>query len=215
MRAPLWIPAIAAFVTVTAAPAWAGTGPRADLGAGHLGIGVDPGAFSLDMGLTNRLTLGVDARPGYDGTAWGGYGARATMRLFGHQDGWNLSVGGRVSVPNASLLDSTVRDVGTAVGNQGAVSGYLLLSMPLTNWFILRYPIGMTYYVGPGQNGGQAWTFGGANWSPNDGHTFGLTTPGTSVYLPALQLLPEAAFKFWGFEATLFGTSIAGFRMAF
>lgn len=125
-------------------------------------------------------------------------------------------VQGRLGQTNIGLLgDSRVKDVPAELQNAGAASAYLLLSMPITSWFIVRYPIGMTYYVGPNQNGGQAWTFGGATWSPNDARTTAVSTGDQNIYLPVLQLLPEAAFKLGGFEATLFGTSIAGVRFTF
>jgi len=202
----------------TALPALAGTGPRTDMRAGGLGLGFDPGAFSLDVGVGPNLIVGIDARDASAGTAWGGLGARATFRILGKADGWNLGVGGRLSIPNSDLgvlTDSRVKDVPTEFQNLGAASAYLLLSMPITSWFILRYPIGMTYYVGPNQNGGQAWTFGGAAWSPDDPRTMAFSSGGKDFYLPVLQLLPEAALKFGGFEATLFGTSIAGIRLTF
>lgn len=202
----------------SALPALAGSGPRSDITAGHLGLGLDPGAFSVDLGLTDHLTLGVDARNYYPGTAWSGYGAHATLRLLGKNDGWNVAVGGRLSVPNShmgELADTRVSALPGAVGSQAAATGYVLLSMPLTSWFILRYPIGLTYYVGAEQNGGMPWMFGTNSWSPDDGRTFTLHTPGSTIYLPVMQLLPEAAFKFWGLEATLFGNSIAGMRLTF
>lgn len=202
----------------SALPALAGSGPRSDITAGHLGLGFDPGAFSVDLGLTDHLTVGVDARDYYPGTAWSGFGAHATYRLLGKHDGWNLAVGGRLSVPEAhaaALADSRVNELSGAVGSRGAATGYVLLSLPLTNWFILRYPIGLTYYVGAEENGGLPWMFGSSSWSPGDGRTFAIETPGHTIYLPVMQLLPEAAFKFWGLEATLFGNSIAGMRLTF
>jgi hypothetical protein len=202
----------------SALPAAAGTGPRTDIGAGHLGLGFDPGAFSLDLGISPNLIVGVDARESTEGTAWGGIGARATLRLLGNADGWNLGLGGRLSIPSTdfdALTDSRVKDVGTAFQNMGAASAYVLLSMPITPWFIMRYPIGMTYYVGPDQNGGQAWTFGSGSWSPNDPRTMAFSSGGKDFYLPVLQFLPETALKFGGFEATLFGSSIAGIRLTF
>lgn len=205
-------------LAATAAPALAGTGPRADLAAGHLAIGGDPGAFCVDFGLDDRLTLGFDARDSELSTAWGGVGARATLRLLGARDGWNLAVGGRLSVPNSqaeALWDAQVKQLAGTVGYWGAASGYVLLSVPVTSWFMLRYPVGLTYYLGPGQNQGQTWSFGGMNWNPQDSRTMGVTTPEGSFYLPALQLLPEAAFKLWGLELTMFGGRVAGFRLAF
>lgn len=202
----------------TALPAAAGTGPRTDIGAGHLGLGFDPGAFSLDLGISPSLIVGVDARESTEGTAWGGIGARATLRLLGNADGWNLGLGGRLSIPGQSfdaLTDSRVKDVPSTFQNMGAASAYVLLSMPITPWFIMRYPIGMTYYVGPEQNGGQAWTFGGASWAPGDPRTMSFSSGGRDFYLPVLQFLPETALKLGGFEATLFGTSIAGIRLTF
>ncbi len=202
----------------SALPALAGSGPRSDITAGHLGIGVDPGAFSVDLGLTDHLTIGVDARDYYPGTAWSGFGVHATQRLIGKHDGWNLAIGGRLSVPNShvdGLADSRVGDLPSTVGSQAAATGYLLLSLPLTNWFILRYPIGLTYFVGADRNGGLPWMFGSSSWAPNDGRTLTIETPDHTIYLPVMQLLPEAAFKFWGLEATLFGNSIAGMRLTF
>lgn len=202
----------------TALPAAAGTGPRSDMRAGSFALGFDPGAVSVDLGLTNRLTVGVDARDSYAGPAWSGIGARATYRLLGKADGWNLGIGGRLSVPSShydALVESRVRDIASSYQAMGAASAYLILSMPLTPWFIMRYPIGMTYYVGPNQNGGQAWTFGSSNWSPDDDRTAQIDTGTQTVYFPILQLLPETAFKLWGFEATLFGGSIAGMRLTF
>ncbi len=201
-----------------AMPAAAGTGPRTDMGAGNLGIGFDPGAFSVDLGISPNLIIGVDARDSKAGTAWGGIGARATLRLLGDADGWNLGVGGRLSIPTGDygkLMDSQVKNVPDAFQNMGAASAYVLLSLPITPWFIMRYPIGMTYYVGPNQNGGQAWTFGGASWAPGDARTASFSAGNQDFYLPMLQFLPETALKFGGFEATLFGTSIAGIRMTF
>lgn len=202
----------------SALPALAGSGPRSDITAGHLGLGFDPGAFSVDLGLTDHLTLGVDARDYYPGTAWSGYGVHATYRLLGKNDGWNLAVGGRMSVPNSHVVamsDTPVGELDSAVASQAAATGYLLLSLPLTNWFILRYPIGFTYYVGADRNGGIPWMFGSSSWSPNDGRTLTIQTPSSTIYVPVMQLLPEAAFKFWGLEATLFGNSIAGMRLTF
>lgn len=202
----------------SALPALAGSGPRSDITAGHLGLGFDPGAFSVDLGLTDHLTVGIDARDYYPGTAWSGLGAHATYRLIGKNDGWNLAVGGRLSVPNShvdALGDSRVKELSGAVASQAAATGYVLLSLPLTNWFILRYPIGLTYYVGAERNGGQPWMFGSSSWAPNDGRTLTIQTPEHTIYLPVMQLLPEAAFKFWGLEATLFGNSIAGMRLTF
>ncbi|HEY9856552.1 MAG TPA: hypothetical protein V6D05_12495 [Stenomitos sp.] len=202
----------------SALPALAGSGPRSDITAGHLGLGFDPGAFSVDLGLTDHLTLGVDARDYYPGTAWSGFGAHATYRLLGKNDGWNLAIGGRVSVPNSqvdALGDTRLNALPSTVGSMGTATGYVLLSLPLTNWFILRYPIGFTYYLGSEQNGGTPWMFGTSSWSPNDGRTVAIDTPSSTIYLPMMQLLPEAAFKFWGLEATLFGTSIAGMRLTF
>ena len=202
----------------TAMPAAAGTGPRTDMGAGNLALGFDPGAFSVDFGISPSLNIGVDSRENSAGTAWGGIGARATLRILGPADGWNLGVGGRLSVPTgdtSKLADSAVKDVPATFQHLGAASAYLLVSMPITTWFIMRYPIGMTYYVGANQNGGQAWTFGGSTWSPDDSRTMAFSSGGKDFYLPALQLLPEMALKLGGFEATLFGTSIAGVRMRF
>lgn len=205
-------------MAASALPAMAGTGPRTDMRAGNLAFGFDPGAVSIDLGISPNLNIGVDSRDNTAGTAWGGVGARATLRILGNADGWNLGVGGRFSVPSGDygkLIDSAVKDVPTTFQHLGAASAYVLVSMPITPWFILRYPIGMTYYVGANQNGGQAWTFGGATWSPGDSRTMAFSSGGKDFYLPVLQLLPETALKFGGFEATLFGTSIAGVRMTF
>ncbi|HEY9897624.1 MAG TPA: hypothetical protein V6D00_00455 [Pantanalinema sp.] len=220
MRRRDWMTALLAAVlgACAASPALAGTGPRSDITGGHWAVGVDKGAFSLDLGLSDHLTVGVDARSEDVGTAWSGVGAHATYRLIGKNDGWNLALGGRMSVPAdqvAALADSRVRDVTGAVGYMGAASGYVLLSLPLTGWFVLRYPVGLTYYLGAGQNGGTPWAFGSDAWRPGDGRTASVTTPSSTVYFPALQFLPEAAFKLWGFEATLFGSSIAGIRLTF
>ncbi|MBO9542098.1 hypothetical protein J7643_16040 [bacterium] len=220
MRRRNWITALlaAALGVGVASPALAGTGPRSDITQGHWAVGFDKSAFSLDFGLNDHLTVGVGARAEDVGTAWSGVGAHATYRLIGKHDGWNLALGGRMSVPMdqyAALADSRVRDVTGAVGYMGAASGYVLLSMPLTSWFVLRYPVGLTYYLGAGQNNGTPWAFGSDSWRPDDGRTGSITTPGSTFYFPALQFLPEAAFKLWGFEATLFGTSIAGIRLTF
>lgn len=220
MRRRNWTTALlaAAIGAGAASPAFAGTGPRSDITAGHWAVGFDKGAFSVDLGLSDHLTIGVGARAEDRGTAWSGVGAHATYRLIGKHDGWNLALGGRYSVPTdqyAALMDSKVRDVTGTAGYMGAASGYVLLSLPLTNWFVLRYPIGLTYYLGAGQNGGTPWAFGTDSWRMDDDRTGSITTPGSTIYFPALQFLPEAAFKFWGFEATLFGASIAGIRMTF
>jgi hypothetical protein len=220
MRRRNWITALltAALGVGAASPAFAGTGPRSDITRGHWALGFDPGAFSCDLGLSDHLTLGVDARQDDVGTAWSGVGAHATFRLIGKHDGWNLALGGRMSVPvdqYAAMADEKVRDVSGTVGHMGAASGYLLLSLPLTSWFVLRYPIGLTYYLGAGQNDGTPWVFGSNAWRPNDGRTASLITPRSTFYFPALQFLPEAAFKVWGIEATLFGASIAGLRLTF
>lgn len=203
---------------LVAAPAMAGTGPRADMRAGSLSFGLDPGAVSIDLGLTPNLVIGVDSRSSSASTAWGGVGARATMRVLGRADGWNLGIGGRLSIPSkdyVALVDSRVKDVPSAFENLGAASAYVLVTMPVTPWFVMRYPIGMTYYVGPNQNGGQAWTFGGTSWSANDARSTSFMAGDKEFHLPLLQLLPETALRFGGFEATLFGTSIAGVRMTF
>lgn len=216
MRSHVLLPLL--LIPLCAAPAQAGTGPRSDLEGGHLAIGADPSAFCVDLGLTDRLTIGVDGRDDASGTAWSGLGARATLRLLGKREGWNVALGGRLSVPTAqydALWNAQVKDLAGTVGYWGAASGYVLFSLPITPWFMLRYPLGVTYYLGPGQNEGQTWSFGGMNWSPSDGRTTGLVTPAAAIYLPVLQALPEASFKLWGFEATLFGGSIAGFRLSF
>ena len=201
-----------------ALPAAAGTGPRTDMGAGNLALGFDPSAVSIDLGLSPTLNIGLDSRDNAAGTAWGGVGARATLRILGNADGWNLGIGGRLSMPSgdtSKLADSAVKDVPATFQHLGAASAYLLVSMPITPWFIMRYPIGMTYYVGANQNGGQAWTFGGSSWSPDDSRTMSFSSGGKDFYLPVMQLLPEMALKLGGFEATLFGTSIAGVRLTF
>ena len=210
--------AAGALIAGAALPAAAGTGPRTDMGAGNLAFGFDPGAVSIDLGLSPTLNLGGDSRENAAGTAWSGVGARATLRILGPADGWNLGIGGRLSVPSgdtSKLVDAAVKDVPSAFQHLGAASAYILVSMPITPWFIMRYPIGMTYYVGPNQNSGRAWTFGGSTWSPDDARTMSFSSGGKEFYLPALQLLPEMALKLGGFEATLFGTSIAGVRMTF
>ncbi len=205
-------------ITGAALPAAAGTGPRADLNSGNIGVGFDPGAFSVDLGIGPNLSIGVDGRESGASTAWGGLGARATLRVLGKADSCNFGVGGRLSLPGGNygaINDFSLRDVPSSFKNTGAASAFMLVSMPITPWFILRYPIGMTFFVGPGQNGGQAWTFGGANWSPEDSRTLSLSAGDKNFYLPLLQFLPEAAFKFGGFEATLFGSSLAGFRRTY
>lgn len=218
-RSPLslFITALAAGLAIQA-PATAGTVPRSDMTEGHFALGFDPGAFSCDVGMNDRLTFGLDCRDSYQGTAWSGLGTYATLRMLGKSDGWNLAIGGRLSIPNAmagTFFDARLKDVPSTFGTLGAATGFLLFSVPVAPWFILRYPIGLTYYVGPAQNGGQSWSFGGLGWKPNDDKTLSVSTSDTSYYLPMLQFLPEAAFKFWGLELTLFGNSIAGCRLTF
>lgn len=80
MRRSNWITTLvtAALGAGIAAPAFAGTGPRSDITGGHWAVGFDKGAFSLDLGLSDHLTLGVDAREQDVGSAWSGVGAHAT-----------------------------------------------------------------------------------------------------------------------------------------